>query len=191
MSSERSSTRALLLVSSVLLPLAGCPVDDDGDDGGDDAGASTGMADDGSTGEAALFDEAEVIAAAADYETSLTKINAEPFASQHGLAATVNVYVSSDVADLYRGIDPDAPAEVAVPEGTLVVKEHLDGDGAFAGFTMMYRGPDGYDAAGGDWFWALVNAEGATQLSGSLGSCIGCHQPASSFLFGVPADNQL
>lgn len=191
MSFVRIQSRTVLLASSLSL-LLGCPSDDaEGDgDGGSDTAASTGAADD-STGEPAPFDEAEVIAAASDFEASLTKINAQPFASQHGLAATVNVYVSPDAADLYRGVDPEAPADVAFPEGTLVVKEHLDGEGAFAGFTMMYLGPEGYDPAGGDWFWALVGADGGTQLSGSLGSCIGCHEPASSFVFGVAADDQM
>lgn len=188
MTFTRLDPRAILLTSCCLLSVAGCTSDDAGGDGDVDTGSVT-MGDE--TGDPAPFDEAEVIGQASDYATTLTKINVDAFGSMHGLADTVNVFVSPDIAQLYRGIDPDAPAEVAFPEGALIVKEHLDAEGAFAGFTMMYRGPDGYDPLSDSWFWALVDADGVTQQSGAIGLCIGCHEPASSFVFGVPADNQM
>jgi len=178
--------RSTLLLVSLSLPLA-C-----GDDGGDDDGASGSIGDD-STGADPGFDEAEVIAMAATYATSLEKINDQPFASAHGLADMVNVYVDAGAAATYRSLDPMAPVEVDLPEGTLIVKEHLDAAGAFSGYLLMYRGPEGYAPETGDWLWAATNAAGDTVESGPSGGvdfCIDCHTPAPSFVFGVEADNQ-
>lgn len=174
-----------------------------GDDGSGmgETGAATSMATsdgssgtaavDESTGEPAPFDEAEVIQRAHMFATELVKINVDPFPSAHGLADTVNVHVDAGAADLYRTIDPEAPAELDFPEGTLVVKEHLNTEGAYDGFLMMYQGPEGYDPDNRDWFFARIDGTGATRETGAVGFCIGCHVPSPSFLFGVPADNQL
>lgn len=179
-------------VFPALVLLLGCPGDDTGGGAVADGstGAATGAAQD-STGEPAAFDEDEVIARAGMYATELVQINEVPFASQHGLADTVNVFIDQEAAELYRSLDPEAPADVAFPEGTLVVKEHLDAAGAFDGYLLMYRGPDDYEPEGGNWFWARVDGSLTTQETGAVGFCIGCHQPSPSFLFGVPADNQL
>ena len=47
---------------------------------------------------------------------------------------------------VHRAVDPEDPDAVAAfAEGTLFVKEHLDGEGMPAGMTIMYKGPPGYD----------------------------------------------
>lgn len=176
---------------SALVLLLGCPGDDTSGSVADDStGAVTGMTED-SSGEPPAFDEAEVIAQAGMYATELVQINEVAFASQHGLADTVNVFINPEAAELYRSLDPEDPADVVFPEGTVVVKEHLDPAGAFDGYLLMYRGPDEYEPEGGNWFWARVDGSLTTQETGAVGFCIGCHQPSPSFLFGVPADNQL
>ncbi len=186
-----------------LLPLslsslcAACIIVDGGDDAASDESTGTpagssGAADD-STGVAAGVDEDEVIAMAAMYETTLEKISAQPFDSEHGAADMVEVYINPEAAALFRTLDPEAPAEVDFPEGTLIVKEHFDDAGAFSGFLLMYRGPEGYAPMTGDWFWAATNAAGATLSAGPSGPvdfCISCHTPAPSLVFGVAADNQ-
>ncbi|MCA9710488.1 MAG: hypothetical protein KDK70_31900 [Myxococcales bacterium] len=162
-----------------------------GDDGG--AGGSSSTASDESTGDAP-FDEAAVIEQAGTFATTLVKINAMPFPSQHGLADMVNVYVDAGAADLYRALALAAPVEVDLPEGTLLVKEHLDMAGAYDGYLMMYRGPAGYAPETDDWFWARIDGSGTTQETGPSGAvnfCIGCHTSAPSFVFGVAADNKL
>lgn len=164
--------RFVLACSLFLLPLAcddGTPMDDS-------------------------FDEDAIIAEAAMFETALVKVNDQPFGSQHGLADTVNVYIDEDAADLYRTLDPEAPVDVDLPEGTLIVKEHLDMAGEYDGYLMMYRGPEGYAPETGDWFWARIDGGGNTQETGPSGSvdfCISCHSPAPSLVFGVAADNRL
>lgn len=182
-----------LLMGVFVLGLGACTEDPDGsgdDGGGSGDAASTGAADD-SSGSAAAFDEAEVIEQAGRYATELVKINDQPFPSQHGLAATVNVYVDAAAADAYRTLDPAAPADVEFAEGTLIVKEHLSDEGAYDGYLLMYRGPEGYSPEGGDWFWARVDGSDTVQETGAVGFCIGCHQPAPGWAFGVEADNQL
>lgn len=174
-----------VLASSLLFGLFACGDDAGGADGTD---GTAGTADSSGTA-AEPFDEAEVIERGAMFATELVKINDQPFPSLHGLANTVNVYVDAGAADLYRTLDPEAPVEVALPEGTLIVKEHLNEEGAYDGYLMMYRGPVGYSDSG-DWFWARIDGAGATQETGQVGFCIGCHTPAPSFVFGVEADNQ-
>lgn len=162
------------------------------DSGAADSGTADSGAADSSTG-AAPFDEAEVIALGGMYTSELVKINVDPFGSAHGLADTVNVYVNAEAEAAFRSLDPQAPAEVDLPEGTLIVKEHLDDEQVYDGYLMMYRGPDGYAPQTGDWFWARIDASGTAQETGPSGRvdfCINCHVPAPSFVFGVEADNQ-
>lgn len=181
--------RFVLVCSLLSMPIA-CGDDGGGGEGSDESGDSGGSGD--STG-TAPFDEAEIIAQGGMYATELVKINAQPFSSMHGLADTVNVYVNAEAEALFRTLDPAAPTEVALPEGTLVVKEHLDAQGAYDGYLMMYRGPEGYAPETNDWFWARIDGNGVAQDTGPSGPvdyCIGCHMPAPSFVFGVEAGNQ-
>ncbi len=177
---------SLSTLGSLLLMLSACPEDD---------GEQTETETEDGTGDTAEppFDQDEVIESAKLYATDLVKINAEARPSQHGAASTVNFYVEQEMADLYRMLDPEAPAPVALPEGTLVVKEHLNDEGAPNGFTMMYKGPAGYDSDASDWFWARVDGSGATQETGAVPFCIDCHSAAgaSGHIFGVPLDNRL
>lgn len=195
MSLRRSSARraaSCLALSACLLPAcaddAGSTEDETGAVG-TAATAEAGSAD--GSGEPAPFDEAEVIEQAGQYATALVQINDTSFPSQHGLAATVNVFVDAAAADLYRTLDPAAPTEVDFPEGTLIVKEHLDADGAEDGYLLMYRGPEGYDPDASDWFWARVDGSGTTQETGAVGFCIGCHAQVAGHVFGVETDNRL
>lgn len=190
MISTHRSTQALALLSLVALAAPAC-ADDGGSGDGDTGTSATGASDgaDESTGQAP-FDEAEVIQQAGQYATALVQINDTPFASQHGLADTVNVFVDAANADLYRTLDPAAPADIDFPEGALVVKEHLDADGNPDGYLMMYQGPDGYAPDANDWFWARVDGTGATKETGAVGFCISCHAQAPAHIIGVATDNR-
>lgn len=190
MISTHRSTQALALLSLVALAAPACADDGGSGDGGTDTSA-TGASDgaDESTGQAP-FDEAEVIEQAGQYATALVQINDTPFASQHGLADTVNVFVDAANADLYRTLDPAAPADIDFPEGALVVKEHLDADGNPDGYLMMYQGPDGYAPDANDWFWARVDGTGATKETGAVAFCISCHAQAPAHIIGVATDNR-
>ncbi|MGH1343132.1 MAG: hypothetical protein ACRBN8_16360 [Nannocystales bacterium] len=163
-----------------------CPACDDGMEDGPESGTET----DGP----AEIDEAAVQAMAADF-ASLTQVSDVPLGSQHGLADTVTFYVADDVLDLYLTIDPDDPSEVTFPEGALIVKENLDANGESAGFFAMYKGPEGYDPSGNDWYWLRVDEEGAVGDSGPVGFCKDCHGAGSAavsdYVFGVPLDNRL
>lgn len=189
---DRSNRRAASAFIFMLCGLLGAC----GDDGGTPAaesGGATGTASDGADGSStagAGFDEAEVIEAASQYATAMVQINDTSFGSQHGLAASVNVFVDTATADLYRTLDPAAPAELAFPEGALIVKEHLDADGGVLGFNLMYRAAEGYNPEGSDWYWARVDASGVAAESGTIGYCIACHAAAPSHIFGVATDNR-
>lgn len=169
-----------------------CTDDGEGTEGQETGAAETADSESGSgdTIGASPFDEAEVIELGGRYATELVQINTDPFPSQHGLAAAVNVFVDPANADLYRTLDPAAPAELDFPEGALIVKEHLDADGNADGYLLMYQGPDDYAPAAHDWFWARVDGTGTTQETGEVGFCISCHAQAPGHIIGVATDNQ-
>jgi hypothetical protein len=183
----------------VLVFHLGCGEDEpgSGDSGGETMAPTTGgetSAESSEGGSSSGGDEidADAIKMMADGYTGFEKINATASASQHGNAATVNFWVPSEFAAMYRMVDPAAPAAIAFPEGTLVVKEHLDDTDTAAGYTMMYKGPAGTNAEASDWWFARVGADGELKENGAVGFCIACHTGAqeSDFIYGVPLDNR-
>ena len=163
----------------VVLSLAAC-------DGGGDDGDSAGE-----TGEPGVDADA-VVADALNY-ASFEKINAVAAGSQHGLADTVNIWVPSEYAGLYRSIDPADPnASASFPAGALIIKEHLDANAEPVGMTIMYKGPAGYDAQNDDWWWGNASLDGVLNDQGAVGYCIGCHMPqaATDWVFGVAPELQ-
>lgn len=187
---------ALSTLTIVCLTLAACDGgDDDGaatadtgaDTGaaeGDDA-AATGAAED-STGGAAGVDEDAVVAAAADYAT-FQRVTDAPYKSQHGLADAVHVWVPADLAAAYAAV-ADGTAPDYGP-GALLVKEHLDAEGAHDGLTVMWKGPEGYAPESEDWWWGRIDAEGVLAEGGQVGYCVSCHAGATAtqYVFGPPA----
>lgn len=171
---NKASLVSLLLLTS----LVAC--DDDSDGAGDTAG-DTDTAGDASGGDASV-DEAAIIEEAMAYEM-LTQVNDEPLESVHGLAATMNLFVDAGAASLY----PVIPAGTVFDEDTIIVKEQLNGDGSLNSLAVMYKGPAGYSADSGDWWFAVVNPDGSTQVSGQPGACVGCHMDAgeTDWAFGM------
>lgn len=171
---------AVLALALGLLVFAAC----DGDGSGDaDEGGDT------TTG--GELDEAAIVSEALGYP-SFERINADPYPSAHGAAASINVFVPSEYAAAYRALDPDDPdATASFPDGTLVVKEHLDGEGEPAGVTIMYKAA-GFDPDRNDWWWANASLDGTINDGGMVDYCIACHEPRADadWLFGVPADQQ-
>lgn len=138
-------------------------------------------------------DAEAILARAADFETELTRVNAEPSGSAHGLADTVNQWVEPASADDYRRLLPDGSVtDVVFPEGTLIVKEHLNADGEYDGFLTMYKAAPGYNPDADDWWWARVGGDGTVFETGQVGFCMDCHRQVedAGFVFGIPADNQ-
>jgi hypothetical protein len=157
--------------------------DNDSNDDADLDATDAMSDDDGSTD--AMVDADAVLAEAAQYAT-WTRVTDSSMPSQHGLAATVHVWVPPNLADAYRSITSGtAPA---FEPGTLLVKEHLDADGMHAGLTVMFKGPAGLAPETGDWWWAAVDAEGAPIQTGQIAICTSCHTTASStgFVYGLP-----
>lgn len=204
-----SPTRTMLcgVLLSTLSLGAGCGDDDGPADTSSEVTGNTGSSDGASSSEGASSSQGSdssgevtvdgdmIIAEATAFATEMTKINMTPFPSQHGLAATVNVYVSNSQADLFRTLDPANPMDVGLPAGTHIVKEHLDTAGQYDGFLSMYKAPEGYDDAAADWFWARVDVDGNVGNSGKVSFCsvAACHGAVvdSGLVFGVPMDNRL
>lgn len=170
-------------VLHILLALVACAppdADDDADASSSSAGAGGGE-----------LDEAAVVARAMSYASELVQINAEPRASQHGLAATVNMWVAPEIAELYRSLDPNTTGPlVEFPDGALAVKEHLDESGVAVGYTIVAKGDPASHSGG--WWWGRVDGGGVLREHGEVGFCVACHAAVESegWLFGVPLDNR-
>lgn len=62
----------------------------------------------------------------------------------------------------------------AMPPGAIVVKENYMPDKTLAAVTVMYK-VQGYNPAGGDWFWVKYAPGGKVDEEGKEGMCLGCH----------------
>jgi hypothetical protein len=186
--------RQLVAAPLLCISLVACPAtpasDGEGDEDSESSEATDGTGDE--TGDEEFIDVDAVVERASDYAT-WEKINAEPRASEHGLAQTVNMWVEAEYADLYRGIDPElASSDTVFPEGAILLKEHLDAEGTPVGFTMMVKAAPGYDPGFADWWWARANLDGSLEENGQVGFCQSCHEPraGTDFVWGVPLDNR-
>ncbi len=172
------SLSALIFAAS--LALAACePGEEEGNDDADE-GDDTGA-----------IDEDAVVADALDY-ANLTRINLNPFFSQHSGVDEVNVYVLPNAVDDYKSIDPNDPSAVTFAEGTLIVKEHISSGEATA-VTIMFKGPAGYDPEHNDWWWGMSDLEGNLLNAGpAVSECVGCHIDVSGtdFVYGIDPSNQ-
>ena len=179
------------LVAGLALALLGCDADAD-DDGGSADTEAEGMDEDGTAAEQTL-DEDMILSAAMAYATDLQQVSAEPRASQHVIATTVQFYVTPGDAEMYLGIDPDGDSTASFDEGALLVKENLDADGNPDGLFAMYKAYEGYDPEGNDWYYLRVDASGTADNAGKVGFCRDCHAgtAGTDYAFGVPLDNRL
>ena len=108
--------------------------------------------------------------------------------------SNVDVYVSGNAFAQFGSIMPEhADSGVIVPEGTFIVREVFDANGAALRLTLMVKGPAGYNPALGDFWFGIAKPDGsALEKSGLLTECFGCHlaRAGDSYLFGVPADRR-
>ncbi len=116
-----------------------------------------------------------------------TKVSSAAFQSKgHKSAKWVEVYVPADQANGYTSLS--AP----FAKGTAVVKTHLADDGGKPGsvmaLTVMAKMGPGYDSENGDWYYAMLSADGdSAKAQGKMQACIGCHDSADKdVLFGLP-----
>lgn len=154
-------------------------------DGGGESESDSGT--DTATGGEAI-DEAMVVAEVLAFDQGgFVKVNKAPLATQHA-ASTVDIWVPTAVADLYYQIDPADPeaAQVSFPAGAILIKRHFDDGGAGDGFTVMVKGPAGYDPDALGWWWARILDDGSfaqnngADLKGNIDFCVGCHMPSSA-----------
>lgn len=134
----------------------------------------------------------QMLALSSEY-TRYTKVTAQPFGSALGDFKVVE-YISSNAAE-FRKIKPSVTGSGAkMPVGTLIVREVLDATGAPSKLTLMGKGPAGYDARLGDWWFGvtdlngepIADAAGNPQI-GKMVACHACHNERGSddFLFGA------
>lgn len=129
---------------------------------------------------------------------AFVRLNDAPYATALGTGADINVFVSANGYAPYATITPEKSGTNAViPEGTLIIREVLEDNGAIKSLTLMYKGPKGYNPDLGDFWFGVtdsaakpaVDAAGAPKI-GRLAECYSCHTPRATdgWLFGVPAN---
>ena len=141
---------------------------------------------DGADDEEVLFDRDAVLERVADYQTTHVAAN-EPVLGSHG--AMMQVWLVPDQVDDYLAIVPSDRPELEFPTGTLIIKDHLDEDGAVFESTVMYKAKPGYSPEGGDWWYGEFDAEGALVEGGpDIVTCFDCHASAakSDWIHGLP-----
>lgn len=179
----------ILGLSFITLPV-GCgsaPADGAADTEHESDSNGSGEAGSGSdeTAGALVLDDAAILELALAYGT-FTRVTDAPRDSMHGLADTVHVWVPDDLVEPYAMVvGSDAPP--AFSPGALLVKEHLDAAGAYAGLTLMYKGEPGLAPESADWWWGRVTADDALANAGQVKFCVDCHSAAATtgFVFGV------
>jgi hypothetical protein len=130
-----------------------------------------------------------VLEQSADYLSTHELANPTPVLGSHG--AMMQVWLQPEHLAAYLSIIPSPRPELEFPEGTLIVKEHLDLDNGAAVIetTIMYKGPAGYNPEGGGWWYAKLDADGEVLISGTdLPNCVDCHASAaaSDWIYGLP-----
>jgi hypothetical protein len=165
--------------------------------GKSDAGVSVGDAGSGSSTEG--VDPVAVLESIArgGYATSsaFTRVTAAPYESAAAAGTMVSEWVSSFALNDYLAIAPEVTGSGAtVPPGTTIVRAVLGEDGGVGKLTVMTKGPPGFNAALGDWWFAVTDPDGLPLEEdggaemGKLSGCYSCHVPRSGdgYLFGVP-----
>lgn len=129
----------------------------------------------------------EAIESTMDYKQSLMLLDdVHETLETHADAASVRVWVSTDIVDLFLSIDPDDPTQaISFPEGTVLLKEHFGPADEYLGFNVMYKGPPGYDPQGGDWIWGEVRGDQEIVSQGRIETCRECHAAAINSDFAV------
>jgi hypothetical protein len=92
-------------------------------------------------------------------------------AEPHGALLTMYVNV--------RTREALASGDTIMPPGALIVLENFAADSTLVAITAMYKAA-GYDAEGGDWFWARWNPDGAPEVSGRADVCKACHSVSAA-----------
>jgi hypothetical protein len=144
-------------------------------------------------------DESAIMSALSGHRESpaFVRLNDAPYATALGTGASINVYVSANGYVPYASITPDKTGSGAIlPEGTLILREVLEPNGAIKTLTLMYKGPKGYNPDLGDFWFGVTDVAGKPALDtnnvaklGRLAECYSCHTPRANdgYLFGVPA----
>jgi hypothetical protein len=157
----------------------------------------------GSSSSVAELDAGAVLATIAGgaYRTSaaFTHTTRAPYPSSAAQGAWIDEWVSAGAFAEYSKIRPDATGSHAeLAPGTTIVRAVVDANGVPTELTLMVKGPAGYNAALGDWWFGVTTPDGtpasddAGVMTGRLAGCYTCHLPRSGddYLFGVPADDR-
>lgn len=124
-----------------------------------------------------------------EYQTSSSFFTrtSQPAASGsvHG---KVRIWYSSNIKDV------PVSGPIAVPEGTVAVKEEYDGSNHVFVKVVMIKRPAGYDPANHDWYYEARNPDNTIATNPTPGKpslCINCHRDGSTtdFLRGFAIAN--
>jgi hypothetical protein len=163
------------------------------------AGGASGSGDAGATSSATV-DEAAILASishgAFRDSGAFICVTRAAYPSAAVTGSTIIEWASAGAAAEYMAISPDGGATSAsLAPGATILREVIDPQGVAEEFTLLVKGPPGYNPAIGDWWWGVTDPDGTPIVDdggaelGRLSQCYSCHEPraAQDFLFGVPA----
>lgn len=150
--------------------------------------------------EAKTYDPDETIATAVAFEDELERLDLEAFATEHlegdGLA---KIWATPEAAEIFRTLDPmDLEQTAEFPPGTIIVKDNYDLQGNPSNLlNVMAKFEPGYNPAGNDWFFALIERDGTVigeriGKGGGVEFCRDCHKQngeKTDLIIALPADN--
>jgi hypothetical protein len=149
------------------------------------------------------IDTAAILASIAGgaYATSsvFVEVTESPYPSAVATGSMIREWVSTSGAAEYEKVAPTVTGSNAlIPPGTTIVRAVLDSTGTVQELTLMSKGPAGYNAALGDWWFGVTDPSGNPATTdaglelGKLEGCFSCHIPRSGddFMFGVPLDDR-
>lgn len=171
---------ASLMFLTVASSLAGCggPATDSSNDTDTNTDTDTTVTFDDATIAAQLWDDVQGYSAWSQRDGWTTT----PVLSGSHMGSFVVAYYN-DVATAWD-------LQGTAPAGTIAVKEqYMTADDAAPSSLVVMKKIPGYDAAHGDWFWAMYGADGSVAQSGKVDMCIMCHgnvADQSDWVYGAP-----
>jgi hypothetical protein len=111
----------------------------------------------------------------------------KPFLSRGHFAGRWRAQISANptAAETFAVLSPSS----RFPTGSVLVKAHLEADGAPGPIFAMVKRDAGYFPRGGDWEFVVTDRDGWVEDRGPLASCARCHAEApADWVFGLPAE---
>lgn len=93
----------------------------------------------------------------------------------------------NDIASSYLDSNGKVMDSILFRDGSLVVKELLDGNDNLQRYAILYKDSDNQYADANGWVWGYIDANGDVAVSATEkgAACIGCHSQSGNIDYGL------